>query len=98
MAQTLTNLLTHIIFSTKGREPLIQAEVKPDLLAYMGGIVRELKGLPLILNGTQDHVHLLVQLPPTLCVSDALRVIKANSSKWLRQQSPAFRNFAWQNG
>lgn len=98
MSQTLTNLLTHIVFSTKGRRPLIDAESKADLIAYLGGIVRELNGKPLIINGTADHVHLLIQLPPTLPVSDAMRVIKTNSSRWVHQRWPVKKDFGWQGG
>lgn len=57
MAHTFINLLTHVIFSTKDRLPSIDTEVKPHLLAYLGGIVRELDGRLLIVNGTPDHVH-----------------------------------------
>ena len=82
MAHTFTNILTHIIFSTKDRVPFIDAEVKPELLAYLGGMVREINGKAYSINGTADHVHLLVNLPPTIALSDALKVVKANSSRW----------------
>jgi REP element-mobilizing transposase RayT len=98
MGQTLTNLLTHIIFSTKGRQPLITTECKPDLMAYLGGIVGELNGKPLIINGTSDHVHLLIQLPPTLTVADCLRIVKTNSSRWFHQRWSSQKRFNWQGG
>ena len=88
MAQTLTNLLFHVVFSTKDRLPLIDAELKPDLLAYIGGIVRELGGKLLAANGTADHVHLLLRLPPRLALADTVRVVKTNSSRWV--QEPRF--------
>jgi len=94
MAQTFSNLLTHVIFSTKDRLPFIGAELKPDLFSYMGGIVRELNGKALTINGTADHVHLLLNFPPILGVADALRVVKANSSRWAREGGR--RKFAWQ--
>ncbi|MGH9942808.1 MAG: IS200/IS605 family transposase [Pyrinomonadaceae bacterium] len=76
MSHTYTNLLTHIIFSTRDRVPSIKSDFRPQLHAYLGGIVRELKGTALIINGTADHVHLLVGLPPALALSDAMRVLK----------------------
>jgi len=97
MSHTHTNLLTHIIFSTKDRMPLIDSDVKPRLHAYIGGIVRELKGTALSVNGTTDHVHLLVGLLPTVAISDAVRVIKANSSRWMREQVRV-EKFGWQSG
>ena len=98
MAQTFTNLLSHLIFSTKERVPNIRSEFKPDLHAYMGGIIRNLEGQALIVNGTADHAHLLVWLPPTLAIADALRVLKANSSRWAHETYPAQKAFAWQAG
>ena len=76
MAHTFTNLLTHIITSTKDRLPLIDEELKPQLLPYLGGIVRELDGNAYIINGTADHVHLPIGLPPTISISDVMRVVK----------------------
>ena len=96
MPHTFTNLLAHIIFSTKERAPLIDAELRPKLHAYLGGIVRELNGTPLIINGTNDHVHLLVSMPPTISASDAMRVLKTNSSKWVH--ATRRKPFGWQTG
>lgn len=96
MAQTFASLLTHVIFSTKNREAVIAREFQAELWAYLGGIVRNLDGKALAINGTADHVHLLVSLPPTVCVADAIRVVKANSSKWAHEKFQA--SFAWQNG
>jgi putative transposase len=97
MSRTFTNLLTHLIFSTKDRKPLIFPDAKPELFAYLGGLTRELKGRAYGINGTTDHVHMLVNLPPTVSISDALRFIKSNSSGWMHDKWP--RNpFAWQPG
>jgi len=98
MPRTYTNLLTHIIFSTKQRQPFINTDIKPRFHSYIGGIVRELHGVAYNVGGVADHVHLLVSLPPTLSVSDAVRTIKTNSSKWIKQQGGAHSNFEWQNG
>ena len=96
MSHTYTNLLTHLVFSTKERAPFVTDEIKPELYAYLGGLVKELKGKPIAINGVSDHVHLLVSLPPSLAISDALRFIKANSSKWAAER---FDNlFEWQKG
>ncbi len=96
MPHTLTNLVMHAIFSTKERMPLIDADLKPHLHAYLGGIVRELGGVALTINGVADHVHMLVILPPVVAVADALRVIKSNSSKWVRDTRG--KKFNWQGG
>ena len=64
----------------------------------MGGIVKERKGVAMIINGPSDHVHLLVSLATNESVAELLRVVKANSSRWVHEQFPAQRGFAWQAG
>jgi len=96
MAHTASNLLIHLIFSTKARQPLIRPEIRDDLFAYMGGIVAEIKGVALIVNGTADHVHLLIRIRPAQSVAEVARVVKANSSRWVHGKLRA--RFAWQTG
>jgi REP element-mobilizing transposase RayT len=98
MGSTFTSLLFHCVFSTKDRKPEITPEVAPQLFAYLGGIVRSLDGAALAVNGVADHVHLLVSLKATVSIADAMRVVKANSSKWVHEQWPMKRSFGWQDG
>ena len=97
MPHTASNLLVHFVFSTKGRTPVITSEIQNDLHAYLGGIAREIGGKALIANGTSDHVHLLVRMPTTTSIAEVVRLLKANSSKWVHQKWPKHR-FAWQSG
>jgi len=96
VSHTAGNVILHLIFSTKDREPLITPEIRNDLFAYLGGIIRELKGTALIVNGTSDHVHLLVRIRPVHAVAQIARLIKANSSKWVHEKWNT--RFAWQTG
>ena len=96
MPQTCGNILVHAIFSTKQRLPLIVPHVRNDLFAYIGGIVRELHGTALIVNGTFDHAHMLMRIRPVQSVAEIIRVVKANSSRWMHEQSQP--RFAWQAG
>jgi REP element-mobilizing transposase RayT len=98
MAQSYTNLLYHIIFSTKDRRPLIASEYEARLYDYIGGTVRGLGGVSLELNGTEDHVHLLAKLRPDKALADVLRDLKANASGWLHDVFPALKGFSWQRG
>ncbi len=98
MPHSYSHIAVHTIFSTKDRLPTITADIASDLHAYIGGIVRELGGVALIVNGMPDHVHALVRLPANLSVSDGMRVVKANSPRWMHQKWPAKRKFAWQTG
>jgi REP-associated tyrosine transposase len=98
LAHTFANLLTHVIFSTKNREHLIVPDLKPDLIAYMGGIVRELEGKIVAANSMPDHVHMLLSLPPRLAVAEASRIVKTNFARWVHQRSSRHRSFGWQVG
>ncbi|HET9492992.1 MAG TPA: IS200/IS605 family transposase [Chloroflexia bacterium] len=98
MTHTFTHLVTHVIFATKERTPLIRPDMKEDLHAYMGGIVREMGGKAIIINGMPDHVHLLIYLPPTVAIAEAVRVLKANSSRWVHEKWPGSSEFGWQRG
>ena len=98
MAHTFTNLLAHVIFSTKDRLPIIKPKLRDRLWAYMGGVIRELNGKAMTIGGTEDHVHLLLWMPPRLSVSETLRVLKTNSSRWATQKLNMKQTFAWQAG
>jgi REP element-mobilizing transposase RayT len=98
MARTFTSLLTHVVFSTAGRAPLLADAIRPEVHAYLGGILREMQALPIAIGGTADHVHLLTCLPSDLAVADCLRVVKTNSSRWVKEKWPERRLFAWQGG
>ena len=98
MAQTLTRILVHIIFSTKDRRAWITPEIESALFAYIGGICRAC-GCTLIAAGAaDDHIHLLVLLSKTETLSDLLLAIKRDSSKWIKTQGPEFARFGWQDG
>jgi putative transposase len=96
LSHTSGNILLHLIFSTQARRPLIAPEFRHDLFAYLGGIIREMQGTALIINGTSDHVHMLVRIRPAQSAAEVARVIKANSSKWVRAKWSS--EFAWQTG
>ena len=99
MAHTLTLLLTHIVFSTKERRPWLDDALRADVFAYLGGIAREAGAAALAINGTVDHVHLLVTCPPALALSDLVRLLKTNSALWLhREHRRTHAGFAWQAG
>jgi putative transposase len=96
VSHTSGNILLHFIFSTEGRRPIIKAEFRDELFAYLGGIIREMKGTALIVNGVEDHVHLLVRVRPVHSAAEIARVVKANSSRWMHEKWDS--QFAWQTG
>jgi putative transposase len=98
MSDSYTDLLYHIVFSTKDRRPLITPEHEARLYDYVGGTIRGLGGISLELNGTEDHVHLLAKLRPDRALSDVLRDLKAHATGWMHDIFPALKDFSWQRG
>lgn len=98
MPQSFTNLIYHIVFSTKNRQPIITDDVKSRLYDYIGGTIRKQGGIALAINGTSDHLHVLAKLRADKAVSNVLRDLKANSSGWMHKVFPELKDFSWQNG
>ena len=98
MAQTLVSLLVHIVFSTKNRANLITPEIEPELFPYMTGILKNHESPCLAINGTANHVHLLISQSKNTALSDLIGELKRDSSKWIKTKGAAFRNFHWQDG
>ncbi len=96
MPSTHTSLHYHLVFATKNREALISSEWRDELHSYLGGIVKGLDAFPQGIGGIADHVHLLVSLKATTCLSDFMRELKKSSSSWIREtKCPGFH---WQEG
>ena len=98
MPGTYSQILMHVVFSTKHREPWIAPDVAGRLYAYMGGIVRAERGVLYDIGGIEDHVHLYLRLRPDTCVSELMRTVKSRSSLWVHQTLPGLGGFAWQEG
>jgi REP element-mobilizing transposase RayT len=98
MPPTFTNVLLHTIFSTRERAPLLAEPIRAEVHAYLGGILREIRSTPIMINGTADHVHLLMTLPSDMAIAECLRLLKTNSSRWVKEKWPERRSFAWQSG
>jgi REP element-mobilizing transposase RayT len=88
MANTYTALHYQFVFSTKHRHPWIRPELEARIWEYLGGIARQNGMTALRIGGIEDHVHLVLGLPPTLAVSRAVQAIKGGSSKWIHQTFP----------
>ncbi|MBM4108530.1 MAG: IS200/IS605 family transposase [Phycisphaerae bacterium] len=98
MPGTFSQLLLHVVLSTRGRSPWISAEVSARLCLYIGGIVRAEKGVLYDIGGVEDHAHLYLRWRPDGAVSDLMRTVKGRSSKWVHEEFPSLREFAWQEG
>jgi len=98
MPSSYTCLHYHIVFSTKNRGQAITPDLQPRMFDYIGGIIANENGRLLAAGGVADHVHLLVFLSPQKALSDVMRVVKTNSSKWVHQTFADHGDFGWQDG
>ena len=98
MPQSLSFLLIHLVFSTKNREPFLDATVRPALHAYLATVVRNAGCHCYRVGGVVDHVHLAIQLSRTITTASLAEELKTSSSKWLKTQSSKLTSFAWQRG
>ncbi len=98
MAQSYTNILVHIVFGTKHRQPWLEKPMLTEVIKFLAAGVAEQHGIALEVNGVADHVHILAKLRQDRALSDVLRDVKARSSGWIHRTYPALSMFAWQNG
>jgi putative transposase len=98
MAHSFTNLLYHIVFATKQREPCLCKDVRTHVYAYMTGVIKKKGGIPFLINGIEDHVHILAKLRPDRPLSQVVCDIKAASSGWIHKEVADLPAFAWQTG
>jgi putative transposase len=96
MGQSLHQVYGHIIFSTKDRHPYINSTIEPNLFEYIGGIVRNLEGSIIAINGMPDHLHLIVRASKKVSDTEFMRRLKGSSSKWMSEQG--IKGFQWQGG
>ncbi|MCX6291769.1 MAG: IS200/IS605 family transposase [Bacteroidetes bacterium] len=98
MAGTFSQIYIQIIFAVKGRENLISKTWKEELNKYIAGIIKGKGQKPIIVNGMPDHLHVFVGLRPVMPVSDLVRDIKNNSSKFINDKKFVKGKFSWQEG
>ena len=98
MPQSLSYLLTHIVFSTKDRDPMLNITIRGPLYAYLATVARNMDCECFRVGGMADHVHLAVRLSRTISMAQLVSELKTTSSRWLKDQSPALASFAWQRG
>ena len=98
MPQSLSNILLHLIWSTKDRQSWLEPGIREKTHAFLAGVVRQCDCEAYRVGGVADHVHLALRLSRTLCVADLVKEVKSTSSKWVKTQDASLRNFAWQQG
>lgn len=98
VCNTHHGILVHIVFSTKLRNPLLADDWRDELFAYLGGTAKDHKATILKSGGIADHIHLLVKTHPSFAISETVKLLKANSSRWINEQQKINASFQWQRG
>ena len=99
MPQSHSNVILHIVFSTKNRHPFLDADVRVRMHGYLATLCRDLDSTCYKVGGVADHVHIVTSLPRTLTQSQLLEDIKKKSSGWIKGIDPTrYGKFSWQRG
>jgi putative transposase len=99
MPQSLARVVLHVVFSTKNRVPFLrETEVRARLHAYMAGVLQHIGCEPILINGVEDHVHILCNLSRTVTIAGLVEEAKKSTSKWMKEQGPQSGDFFWQGG
>lgn len=98
MADTYSQIYIHIVFAVKGRDNLISSKWKEELYKYITGVITNEGQKLLAINGMPDHIHILIGLKPNVSLSNLVRDIKSNSSRFINDRKWIAGKFEWQNG
>ena len=98
MSSTHSGLFVHAVFAVKYRNAVLEKGWRGDVYKYMAGILKRHNHHPILINGVEDHVHLLYGAPPNIDSSKMMQLLKANSSKWINEQKLTTKKFQWQRG
>lgn len=97
MSQSLSKIYIHLVFNTKGRQPLIYKNIKKELHAYMAGILKRHECPALIINSVPDHIHILFRMSKKITLATIVEEVKKNSSRWMKKHT-GNSTFYWQKG
>ena len=98
MANTFTSINVHIIFHVKSTGIKILNKDLEKTFAYIGGIINGIGGIPIEIGGITDHIHILASLPKNMSLSDFVRTVKSDSSRWIKTIDKYYNKFLWQEG
>ena len=98
MSQSLSKLYVHAVFHIKYNSPKIRRQDKDELYAYMGAIIKDNQSVPIIINGVENHVHILFVLSKNIALAKIMEEIKRHSSRWIKTKGNYYSQFAWQGG
>lgn len=98
MSQSLSKLFVHITFHVKKSSVLLRKEEQKSLYAYIGSIIKDNQSIPIIINGVENHLHILCVQSKNIAMSKLVEEIKRHSSRWIKTQNDHYETFRWQGG
>lgn len=98
MAQSLANIVVHLVFSTKGRRPLLRDDERGELHAYIAGVLRNHDSALIEINSVRDHIHILLAQSKNHAPAKLVAQVKSASSGWIKTLNPWYSDFEWQGG
>ncbi len=98
MSDSFTKIYIQVVFAVKYRDRLILPSWEEDLYKYMTGIIQNKKQKMLAINGMPDHIHFLIRMKPTCCLSDLVRDVKVSADEFIKENKFTKANFQWQDG
>ena len=98
MPQSLSQVIIHIVFSTKGRHAWLDPDIRPRMHGYLATVCRSCHCEAYRVGGAADHVHIAARLARTIAQAELLEKIKKTSSAWIKNQGSQYQSFHWQGG
>lgn len=98
MANTYTQLYIQFVFAVQNRRSLIKPEWEEELYKYITGIIQNKSHKMIAINGMPDHLHLFIGFEPVDHMSELIKVVKGESTKWIKEQGYTNGSFNWQSG
>ena len=98
MSQSLSKLFVHIVFNIKTGSVGIDKTISKELYAYMGAIIKDNESIPIVINGVENHIHILCVMSKNIALAKLVEEIKRHSSRWIKTKGEQYRQFAWQGG
>ncbi len=98
MSQSLSKLYVHLIFHTKNSQDVLRKEDRNALFAYIGAIIKDNESMPILINGVEDHIHILCVMSKNISLAKLTEEIKRHSSRWIKTLHPDYSQFSWQGG
>ena len=98
MAGTFSQIYIQVVFAVKGRESLIDTSWEEQLYKYLTGIVQNKEQKMLAINGMPDHIHFLIGMKPSCCLSDLVREVKKSTNDFIKDNNLTPYKFQWQEG